>query len=42
MILDELPMDIAGIYLPVLKRPEAKPDPNPMIRAKSKEIVSVY
>ena len=40
MILDELPIDIAGICLPVLKRPEAKPDPNPMTTAKSKEIVS--
>ncbi len=40
MILDELSIDIAGICLPVLKRPEAKPDPNPMTTAKSKEIVS--
>ena len=40
MILDELAIDIAGICLPVLKRPEAKPDPNPMTTAKSKEIVS--
>ena len=40
MILDELAIDIAGICLPVLKRPEAKPDPNPTTTAKSKEIVS--
>jgi hypothetical protein len=40
MILDELAIDIAGICLPVLKRPEAKPDPNPMTTAKFKEIVS--
>jgi D-alanyl-D-alanine carboxypeptidase len=40
MIMDELAIDIAGICLPALKRPEAKPDPNPMTTAKSKEIVS--
>jgi len=40
MILDELAIDIAGICLPVLKRPEAKPDPNPITTAKSKEIVA--
>ena len=40
MIMDQLAIDLAGICLPALKRPEAKPDPNPMITAKSKEIVS--
>jgi len=39
MIIDELAIDIAGISLPVLKRPEGKPDPNPMISAKSKQTV---
>jgi len=38
--MDELAIDIAGICLPALKRPEAKPDPNPMTTAKSKEVVS--
>jgi len=40
MIMDEFAVDIAGICLPALKRPEAKPDPSPMTTAKSKEIVS--
>src|SRR5437762_2358870 len=40
MITDELAIDIAGICLPALKRPEGKPDPNPMTTAKSKEMVS--
>ena len=40
MIMDEFAIDIAGICLPVLKRPEPKPDPNPMTTAKSKEMVS--
>jgi CubicO group peptidase (beta-lactamase class C family) len=40
MIMDEFAIDIAGICLPALKRPEAKADPNPMTTAKSKEIVS--
>jgi CubicO group peptidase (beta-lactamase class C family) len=39
-IVDQLAIDLAGICLPVLKRPEAKPDPNPMTTAKSKEMVS--
>jgi len=40
MIIDELAIDIAGICLPDLKRPEPKSDPNPMTTAKSREIVS--
>src|SRR5438034_1183517 len=40
MIVDELAIDLAGICLPALKRPEAKPDPNPRTTAKSKEMVS--
>lgn len=40
MIIDELAIDIAGLSLPALKRPEAKVDPDPVITAKSKEIVS--
>ena len=39
MIVDELAID-AGICLPALKRPEAKPDPNPRTTAKSKAIVA--
>lgn len=40
MIMDELAIDIAGICLPALKRPEGRPDPNPMTTAKSKEMMS--
>src|SRR5262249_44957647 len=40
MIIDELAIDITGMCLPALKRPEGKPDPNPMITAKSKQTVS--
>jgi CubicO group peptidase (beta-lactamase class C family) len=40
MIIDELAIDIAGMCLPALKRPEGKRDPNPMITAKSKQTVS--
>src|SRR5437667_10687750 len=40
MIVDELAIDLAGICLPALKRPEAKPDPNPRTTAKSKAIVA--
>jgi CubicO group peptidase (beta-lactamase class C family) len=39
-ILDQLAIDLAGICLPALKRPEGKPDPNPMSTAKSKEMVA--
>ena len=40
MIIDELAIDIAGICLPALKRPEAKPDPNPNTTAMLKDLVS--
>lgn len=40
MIVDELAIDLAGICLPALKRPEANPDPNPRTTATLKEIVS--
>jgi CubicO group peptidase (beta-lactamase class C family) len=40
MIIDELAIDIAGICLPILKRPEPKSDPDPMTTAKAKQIVS--
>ena len=40
MMMDELAIDIAGMYLPALKRPDANPDPDPATTAKSKEMVS--
>jgi D-alanyl-D-alanine carboxypeptidase len=40
MIIDELAIDIAGICLPALKRPEPKADPDPMTTEKSKNMVS--
>ena len=39
MIIDQLAIDLAGICLPGLKRPE-KPDPNPSTTVTLKEIVS--
>jgi hypothetical protein len=39
MIMDELAIDLAGICLPGLKRPE-KPDPNPSTTTRLKEVVS--
>lgn len=39
-IIDQLAIDIAGICLPALKRPEAKVDPDPTNTAKFKQIVS--
>ena len=40
MPIDELAVDIAGICLPALKRPETKLDSNPATTAKFKQIVS--
>ena len=39
-ILDQLAIDLAGICLPELKRPEANPDPDPKTTAMIKEVVS--
>ena len=40
MIIDELAIDLAGICLPALKRPEANSDPDPKTTANMSEIVS--
>jgi D-alanyl-D-alanine carboxypeptidase len=40
MIIDELAIDIAGICLPALKRPEGNPDPDPKTTAMLKDVVS--
>jgi D-alanyl-D-alanine carboxypeptidase len=39
-ILDQLAVDLAGICLPALKRPDANPDPNPKTTAMLKDVVS--
>jgi CubicO group peptidase (beta-lactamase class C family) len=39
-ILDQLAIDLAGICLPALKRPDANPDPDPKTTATLKEVVS--
>jgi CubicO group peptidase (beta-lactamase class C family) len=40
LIIDQLPIDIAGMYAPALKRPEGTPDPEPSTTAKTKQIMS--
>jgi CubicO group peptidase (beta-lactamase class C family) len=40
MIVDELAIDLAGICLPALKRPEANSDPNPRTTASLRKVVS--
>jgi D-alanyl-D-alanine carboxypeptidase len=39
-IVDHLAVDLAGICLPALKRPEANPDPDPVTTATLKAVVS--
>jgi D-alanyl-D-alanine carboxypeptidase len=39
-ILDQLAIDLAGICLPALKRPDANPDPDPTTTAMLKDVVS--
>lgn len=39
-ILDQLAIDLAGICLPALKRPDANPDPDPKTTAMLKDVVS--
>lgn len=39
-IVDQLAIDLAGICLPALKRPEANPDPDPKTTAMLKDVVS--
>lgn len=39
-IVDQLAIDLAGMSLPALKRPEANPDPDPRTTAMLKELVS--
>ena len=39
-ILDQLAIDLAGIYLPALKRPDANTDPDPQTTAMLKDLVS--
>src|SRR4029077_20487163 len=39
-ILDQLAVDLAGICLPALKRPDANPDPDPKTTAMLKDVVS--
>ncbi|HEY9405550.1 MAG TPA: serine hydrolase domain-containing protein [Pyrinomonadaceae bacterium] len=38
--LDQLAIDIAGIYAPALKRPEGRPDPDPAVSRKLKEVMT--
>jgi hypothetical protein len=38
--LDHLAIDVAGIYVPALKRPEGKTDPDPQASLKLKEVMS--
>jgi len=40
MIIDELAIDIAGLCLPALKRPDANPDPDPKATARLRGAVS--
>jgi len=39
-INDQMAIDIAGIYLPALRRPQGSPDPDPKISLKLKEVLS--
>ena len=39
-IIDQLAIDLAGICLPILKRPDANPDPDPKTTAMLKDLVS--
>jgi CubicO group peptidase (beta-lactamase class C family) len=39
-ILDQLAIDLAGICLPALKRPDANPDPDPTTTAMLKDVLS--
>ena len=39
-IVDQMAIDIAGIYLPALRRPHGGPDPDPKISARLKEVLS--
>ncbi|MGQ0760854.1 MAG: serine hydrolase domain-containing protein [Acidobacteriota bacterium] len=39
-LLDQFAIDIAGIYVPALKRPEGKTDPDPKTTLRLKEVVS--
>ena len=40
MIVDQLAIDLAGMYLPTLKRPEVNSDPDPKTTAMLKDVVS--
>jgi hypothetical protein len=39
-IVDQLAIDVAGIFLPALKRPDANPDPDPKTTAMLKDVVA--
>ena len=39
-VLDQLAVDLAGIDLPMLKRPEANPDPDPATTSRLKDVMS--
>ena len=39
-IVDQMAIDIAGIYLPALRRPHGGPDPDPKISLRLKEVLS--
>lgn len=39
-IVDQFAVDLAGMYVPALKRPEGKPDPDPQRTQQLKEVVS--
>jgi CubicO group peptidase (beta-lactamase class C family) len=39
-MIDQLSIEIAGMYVPTLKRPEGKPDPEPLTTARLKEVMS--
>ena len=38
--LDQLALDIAGIYVPALRRPEGKADPDPQVSLRLKEVMT--
>ena len=39
-IVDQLAIDVAGLYVPVLRRPQGRPDPEPKSSLRFKEVMS--
>lgn len=42
MIIDQLAIDIAGFYVPALKRPTGRPDPDPAMSTRLREVVASF